>query len=597
MTAMDLRDQGIDVLDTAEIPTDIVDLGLANNQLTTLPNTFFRHRPKLWKLDLSSNLLVDLSFLRCYGSFGHLDLRNNCLAFDELLDIAHIYIAHLRIEGNDFSKHTNNCPLTLPVILEHVWIIDGQFISDFIRKQARAFRETLAFGQTVLACRRIPTTTSQQIGATQAASSFLAGDSVKFHKNGEIMTSSGVSIHSNDRLPQIHRLRHLATLFPPRLAVGTFADYFGLAMGILSLEWLDTPIEVIPRAVCHDYWVWNCEGVEGLEPYERLLLLLRICESARPHDDVEAALWKALGVINFIETGDIPMRGATPRLLLCAFLERIPDHDHPLDRLFYLKLREHGAFTGQSLSFDEIYAEIAAPIPIVAPVWPSKDELIEVRHPVTDDWVTARCVKYRDGRVICRAGGELIQLPLVALFWDARGTLVEECTWREARKKAMPLRPRSRGSQELPPEVDIQRPPTRNFPTIREPPRSDTRMLLQSGIQLMSTSKFIDRTTRQVDTFTGISMPRMPPRPAVSRSAPSRRPMQFIQDVVNVTIAPDTGSGHRMRKFNARVENVLTHRSQYLWIHEDEVAEEDAAKLAEMYRRHIEQKFTVISGL
>jgi hypothetical protein len=52
-----------------------------------------------------------------------------------------------------------------------------------------------------------------------------------------------------------------------------------------------------------------------------------------------------------------------------------------------------------------------------------------------------------------------------------------------------------------------------------------------------------------------------------------------------------------MRKFNVRVENLLTRRSQYLWIHEDEVAEEDVARLVEMYRSHIEKKFTVISGL
>jgi hypothetical protein len=189
VTTLDLSDQEIDILDTAEIPPETVELCLANNQLTTIPEDFFKHHPKLWKLDLSSNLLTDLSFLKCYGSFGYLDLRHNCLALDELLDIAHIYIAHLRLEGNNFSTHTNDYPLTLPVILDRVWIIDGQFISDFIR-QAQAFLETVSFGRTVLACRRIPTTILQQIGPTQASNSFLAGDTIKFSKIGEIMMSS-----------------------------------------------------------------------------------------------------------------------------------------------------------------------------------------------------------------------------------------------------------------------------------------------------------------------------------------------------------------------------------------------------------------------
>jgi hypothetical protein len=52
-----------------------------------------------------------------------------------------------------------------------------------------------------------------------------------------------------------------------------------------------------------------------------------------------------------------------------------------------------------------------------------------------------------------------------------------------------------------------------------------------------------------------------------------------------------------VRRFNVRVENALTHKSQYLWINEDKISQEDVAKLVEMYRRHIEEKLTINPGL
>jgi hypothetical protein len=45
------------------------------------------------------------------------------------------------------------------------------------------------------------------------------------------------------------------------------------------------------------------------------------------------------------------------------------------------------------------------------------------------------------------------------------------------------------------------------------------------------------------------------------------------------------------------VENLLTHRSQYLWIVEDEISPEDVARLVEMYKKHIGKKMAVIPGL
>jgi hypothetical protein len=152
-------------------------------------------------------------------------------------------------------------------------------------------------------------------------------------------------------------------------------------------------------------------------------------------------------------------------------------------------------------------------------------------------------------RVVTRAHGELFQLPLAGLFWDARGR------WREARKASTPPRPRASSSQqttfvtvsEARPQRERSKP---QFPAmLPEPARSDTTILLQTGIQLMNTSKFIDRTVRPVDTFRGIGKPVNPPRVTVPKTAPTRKPNQFIQDVVNVIMGPD--------RFSFKGKNVL----------------------------------------
>jgi Leucine-rich repeat (LRR) protein len=160
MKVVDLSARGLFEFDPSLITTDTVELRIPDNQLTCLPSETFKGKSKIWSLDFSRNFISNLSCLKHFGALGYLDLRNNCLAFDELLDIEHIYIAHLRIDANPFSKLTEVHPLTLPALLKRVWIIDGQFISDFVRKQARSFRETIPFGETVLACRRIQTTFS-----------------------------------------------------------------------------------------------------------------------------------------------------------------------------------------------------------------------------------------------------------------------------------------------------------------------------------------------------------------------------------------------------------------------------------------------------
>ena len=603
-SVVDLRGRNLTTVEISAVPKYVEELLLSNNSISTLPLELFRNKVALWKIDLASNTLVDLSFLECFGALGYLDVRNNYLMIDELLQISHIYIAHLRIESNLFSQFTNSNPLTIPAILERVWVIDGQFISDFVRRQAKEFKETLLFADTVLACRRVPTSIAPQTSISQVALTFLGGDKFRTKPPGDFMCSKGVSLNSNNDLPQIQRLKYLCEIHPVVLPQGVFTDYFAMALGILAVEWMDAPFESIPRVAARRYWACNSEDFGKLEPFERLLLLYKICNEVVPGNDVEKGLWQALNAIRYVQTGDIPMIGSTPRLVISAFLERAEEVPENVDRAFYLKIRQHGDFHGTNMSLDDLYREICAPIPFVTLKCPVKGDFLMIQHPVSEEWMTVKCTHIKNGRVFTKVEGEIVQIPMAGFFWDGRGI------WREARTQhpeRITQRARSQMSgsfvtmsrtqeeeEDLPPPTEIVKP---TFPEMKEPTVTDPITIVRTSMRRMNTTKFINRATQPIETFRGIPPPVAPRRRTLSRGPSHRPPSQFIQDVVNITPGPDAGDGRRYRRFNVRVENAMTRKSQYVWINEDEVSPEDADRLIKLYRRHIETKMKIVPGL
>jgi hypothetical protein len=50
-------------------------------------------------------------------------------------------------------------------------------------------------------------------------------------------------------------LRHLSTLYPPVPPEGAFLDYFAVALGTLSMEWMKQPLDTIPHVFHHNYRV------------------------------------------------------------------------------------------------------------------------------------------------------------------------------------------------------------------------------------------------------------------------------------------------------------------------------------------------------
>lgn len=598
----DRRGEHLTTIDPASIPNDVEEILLSNNNFATLPAATFQRKFALWKCDLSMNCLTDLSFLSHYGGLGYLDLRNNSLLFDELLQISHISIAHLRVDGNEFSNITNSHPLTIPAILERVWVLDGFFISDFTRRRAKEFKETLAFAEAVLACRRVKTTISKHTSVSQAAMAFLGGETFRTRSDGDFSSSQGLALNSCHLQPQIIRLRHLSTLYPPTLPPGHFLDYFSLALAILGLEWMNIPFDLIPRVTAPGYWACNSDSFNNLEQFERLLLLLSLCDKIAPETSIEDELWQALGAVHFIQTGEAPLQGSTPRLLVCAFMERSPDAIDNADRAVYGKLRQDAHFTGTDVDLSEIHREIIAPIPSEAQNCPRRGDIVNVTHPVTGEWVPTTCHLVRDGRVYTRGKRGVVQVPVSALYWDKRGT------WREAGSREVPkqrVRARSQidgafitisktQEEEVPVVAETPKP---KFGTIEEPVAVSPMTILKTNKKKMLDTKFIDRTIKPVETFRGIGDPGAAKVAVVPRVKPIRRGNRLVQDVVNITQGAYVGGGRHLRRFNVRVENALTHKSQYVWISEDEVSPDDVAMLVQLYRKHIESKMMIIPDM
>ncbi|OHT00223.1 hypothetical protein TRFO_33138 [Tritrichomonas foetus] len=650
---VDLSSKDLRTVSPTDIPFETLDLDLSNNKIERLPENVFQEKSKLWNVNLSNNLLNDLSFAKHFTSLGIFDLRNNNLSIDELLDIFHIYIMHLKLDGNDFSSKINS-NLLLPAILTRVWIIDGIFISDYTRKLAKSYKESLSFGEEILCLRKVKYKKNEYAGVNNTAQNFLNGTSIKFSELGSFICKNGVLLQNNNDQPQIHRLNLLMQFFPPEIPEGTFSEYFGLALGILAYLWLQIPIDIIPRIVCGNYWLIVIKEIEKMEQFQFWLVLMKISQNVgqtiSPDDEINQNLWDCLAVPYFLQTGEIPKPGSTPRLLLTAYIERSPDAPELPDlddRFLYQKLRKSGKFESWNPDFETVYGEILGILPVVSKDNPEKGDEISLRHPFTDQWVTGKIISFKKGRVFIKLEYFIVQLPVLSVFWDGRGC------WREAlptidplppiqneennenedKKKSSTIRAKSEIKQVehdksyrvgvFNPLTSLRRTTgpasvystisrTSNFSTLRKTGNSQkSKMSTMNSANHGSTSNTNARPTSQLlQTFVTdgssqrntlptafIGDPVKPPRKPVMLSPPSRRPNQYVQDVVNIVFGQDIGGGRKLRKFNVRTENPLTKKSQYIWVNEDEISTEDVQRLVGLFRKHIESKMTIIPGL
>lgn len=666
-----------------EIPNKTTYLDLSRNQIEKLDNDFFENCPKLWNVNLSHNKLKTLSFAHDLAAIEVLDISYNNLSFDNLIDIFHIYVIQLKLQGNKFISKINNF-LVLPAVLTHAWIINGIFITDYMRKQAKEFSESLSFGEEIMKLRKDQYTTSKQASISNSAHDFLNGTAVKFNEPGTYISRTGLLMKEYNEKPQINRLNLIMQLNPIELLNGTFTDYLGVSMGILSFFWMQIPVDLIPRTLCGNYWMVIVRQIEKIEQYQLVLLLMKISEVIEPEDEIRKSIWECLGVNYYLQTGEIPKSGSTPRLLLSAFLENSPDAPNTEDRILFNKLRKSAKIDPVDVEdindrlFQQIYNEILAPLPSVACDQPKKGHTIALRHPFyPEKWVNATILSCKNGRVYSRLEHFIVQLPILSVYWDGRGV------WREAvptidpkpieeeeeeqnedqmqnvddtekvqlnntqnditkinttNKSCLPqirakseirqvehdkgyrvgiynpissLRKTSSPGNYNRSNISVKKASTLGKSAINDV-LSNTPLTAQKAIKASKSKKrtqsklvdnqptFVTDGSMQRGAVYGspiIAGPLKPERKAVMMASPTRRPNMYIQDVINITFGQEMGNGKKLRKFNVRTENLLTHKSQYIWIAEDEISPEDVKRLVELFKKHIESKYTIIPGL
>ena len=641
---VDISRRGLTSLSKSDIPRDACDVDASYNLLTSLPVDVFAERPRIWNINLRGNKISRLDFLRDMTSLGVLDLGENRLTLDSLTDVFHMHIMHLKLDGNESLSGLTE-PLFLPAVFPHAWIINGSFMTDFTRRVAAQFRDSLQFAEQALALRKYNTKKGDYVSPSNAAERFLAGTTFR-KKESSLVSANGVLLMSNDNEMQISRLEFLLNHFQVSLPPGDFTDYFGLAAGLLSFFWLNSPVDLIPRIVCGNYWLSVIKDIEKMEQFQLLLLLKKISDVIKPENDVQAALWEKINLQNFIETGKIPILGHSSRLILQAFIERSPDLSTTADRILYLKLRNSAKFEDMSADLNTIYNEIIAPLPEVAREHPEKGDNLVLRHPFGDIWADGTVVSYQNGRVITKLEDFVVHLPILSVFWDGRSG------WREAMPMIDPLPNEEESDDELEDKtetpggtrihkttpIDIG-----NHRTIHVRSKSEIKQVehdksYKIGIfdptaTLRKASPFSHHCSRygnRTSMSTGFSstfnysspsqsvtptfvtdgffqrnelptayihMPQKPFRRPVVRAPPRRAPNLYIQDVVNITFGVEIGGGKRLRKFNVRMENPLTKKAQYKWISEDEIPPADARRLTELFQKHIESKMTIIPGI
>jgi hypothetical protein len=609
LVTVDLRRSGKASMSQDDIPLATERILLSYNDITLIPTPFFFGHNHAIEFDLSHNRLRSITFLRCFGALRFLDVSGNNLSVEDLMDLHPTIIMRIDVRDNTFTDIFYEHPLFIPTLLRHCWIINDVFQTDFDRSQHEAHENGLEFGEILVASQRHPGSTIKHHSTGQSGRLVLEDRAFELDTK-IVFTPARVEILKKlDPLPQIDRLQYLATQFAFELPDGDFADYFGLAVAVLAHIWINEPLPTVPHLLCRTYWFAIGEDVLRMRHFELTLLLYRLCLKPRPFSTIENELWNSLNPDRFVRTGKAPLLGSTSRLLIAAFLARAialvsseASTAAADDLRCYFKFRKSCGFTSLDSTIESVYQEIVAPLWQPARSVPRSGDPIEVVHPLTGEITTAHVIITRNGRVYARHDDIIAQVFACQIFWDGRGI------WREAtRKEAKFLMKQKEREQirtfvtaadlteaENEPDLSIATPAI----TVKVTP-PDRSMFLQIGRASLKVSPFVNEAEPPDEsrlmpgwkTFRGIVEPPFPkPERGNRRSRRNPQRADLINGVVNVVRGTDFGDGMSPRRFNVRTTNMLTGRSRYAWVTEDEITPEDSERLMEIYRAHVASK-------
>ena len=616
MKTLDLRGQNLKEIPLDQAPEDVEVLQLSNNKIEVLQHEIFLKRKLIFEIDLSRNLLKNISALQCLQCLSILDLRFNSLKLKDLIYLRFSTIGHLKLFGNDFQNDPNYKPMLIPAIIPNAWIIDGIFVTDHIRKMAKSLRDSKSFYYDVMPRGRGDDT--EMTLSEKSIFEYCSKIEYETMPSRTHMAPQGAGLVSYSSKTQTERLRFLKKDFNFTLKKGTFIDYFALVLGILTEQWFGESVSIIPRHLSRAYWYEFQEDMPEFVNWKQLLVLQDIVDVIKPETQYEKDLWDALMVTRFLSSGKPPLPGSTSRLILTAFLARaIAQSDVTInqcdDLRIYFKYRRTCGFTSNDDGIEAVFNEILAPFALPSGPIPNIGDRIAIAHPLTGEWNEGKAVAIRLGRIFIKVDDIIVQMPVSALFWDGRGI------WREnARKDSLNQSPTSsrrrrtntrtfltqsdtdKNEEDKPKEilVELTRPAFKPPPTIPLNIAPDNGMaFVEQSRETMRKSKFIDRTIRKSATFRGIVDPPFASvRPKTARRPPAESTSsQVVDGVVNVVQGKEISEGRFLKKYQVKMVNQMTNRSKYMWINEDDVTEYDVAKLDELYQKHLLSKTMPLS--
>ena len=149
---------------------------LSENRLTSLAGIECC-QGRLWKLDVRGNMINNLSAFGSFEQIGELDLSKNYITFDDLINISHVHIMSLRLDGNSaligsngsLEEYRRNVIYLLPLI----WCLDGCIITAAERHAVSTFFNAFDkdIGDEVADDIRTLLTLAKRIGAPRTSTS------------------------------------------------------------------------------------------------------------------------------------------------------------------------------------------------------------------------------------------------------------------------------------------------------------------------------------------------------------------------------------------------------------------------------------------
>lgn len=137
LLALHLSSSDIECIKHLELCRNLQSLYADNNHIKDLEG--ITELRKLWRIDLSGNVLRNINALASFRALGFLNLERNCISFRDLVCLRDLHLLDLRLLGNPALAKDNSIEeyrKKVVALLPNTWTLDGHFVSSWERDLA-----------------------------------------------------------------------------------------------------------------------------------------------------------------------------------------------------------------------------------------------------------------------------------------------------------------------------------------------------------------------------------------------------------------------------------------------------------------------------